>query len=152
MLFRSIIDQQVPFYQMVIHGSINYAGESINLSDDSVDQDMLLQYLEYGIAPRFTFSYEDSSNIKYTSSADKYSVQYTTWMEDAKNIYTELSGALNQVVYAKMIHHEVLESGLTKVEYDNGVTIYVNRTNKSITDDKVSVDAMSYQVTGGVAQ
>lgn len=147
-----IIDKQIPFYEMVVHGSVNYAGESINLSDTQIDQDLLLQYVEYGIAPRFTMSYEDSSNIKYTSSADKYSVLYTTWMDDAKSIYGELSTALDPVVDAQMTRHETLDSGLVKVEYSNGVTIYVNKTDEPITDDGVTVEAKDYQTTGGVAQ
>ena len=35
----NIVDETVPFYQMVIHGSIDYAGSPINLHDE---QDMPL--------------------------------------------------------------------------------------------------------------
>ncbi len=146
-----IVDEQVPFYEMVIHGSIDYAGESLNLMDKDVDEELLLTWIEYGVAPKFTMSYEDSSNIKYTSSADMYSVCYTTWMEDAQEIYRQLNAVLGKVQGAAMIHHEKLASGLVKVEYDNGVTIYINKTDKAITEGSVKVDAMSYQVTGGAA-
>lgn len=147
-----IIDEQIPFYEMVVHGSINYAGNSINLSDDPIDEDLILEYIEYGIAPRFTFSYEDSSKIKYTSSANKYSVQYKTWMEDAQYVYATLKEALKDVAQAKILSHKRLENGLVQVEYDNGVTIYVNRTDKAISLEGRTVDRMSYQVEGGAAQ
>lgn len=146
-----IIDEQIPFYEMVIHGSIDYTGESINLSDAYDRDKIILKYIEYGVAPRFTFSYEESSKIKYTSSADKYSIQYEVWMEDAVSIYEELSDALNPVVNSNMITHEVLESGLTKVSYDNGVVIYVNKTSNAITDEDVTVKASGYVVKGGVS-
>lgn len=144
-----IIDEQVPFYEMVVHGSINYAGNAINLSDNALDQEMLLQYIEYGIAPRFTLSYKDSSNIKYTSSSNKYSVKYETWLNDASDVYRELSKVLNQVAGAKITDHELLESGLVKVEYSNGIIIYVNKTEKNVSVGDISVDAMSYTVKGG---
>lgn len=146
-----IIDEQVPFYQMVIHGSIDYSGEALNLRDADIDDALLLTYIEYGCAPRFTFSWEDSSVMKYTSSADQYSTCYQTWMSDAVNVYQTINGALNQVQGAAMIHHEVTEGGLVRTEYDNGVSIYINKTDKSITEDGVTVDAMSYQVKGGKA-
>ena len=50
-----------------------------------------------------------------------------------------------------MVHHEVTDGGLVKTEYDNGVSIYINKTDKSITEGGVAVDAMSYQVKGGKA-
>ena len=145
-----IIDRQIPFYEMVIHGNIDYTGKPINLSDAYDKDNIVLQYIEYGVAPRFTFSYEDSSKIKYTSSAEKYSIQYKVWMEDAVSIYTELSGALNPVVNSNMISHEVLPSNLIKVRYDNGIVIYVNKTSNPITDDGVTVEATGYVVKEGV--
>ena len=89
-----IIDEQVPFYQMVIHGSIDYSGEALNLRDADIDDALLLTYIEYGCAPRFTFSWEDSSVMKYTSSADQYSTCYQTWMSDAVNVYQTINGCL----------------------------------------------------------
>ena len=89
--------------------------------------------------------------MKYTSSADQYSTCYQTWMSDAVNVYQTINGASNQVQGAAMIHHEVTEGGLVRTEYDNGVSIYINKTDKSITEDGVTVDAMSYQVKGGKA-
>lgn len=126
-----IIDEQVPFYQMVIHGSIDYSGEALNLRDADIDDALLLTYIEYGCAPRFTFSWEDSSVMKYTSSADQYSTCYQTWMSDAVNVYQTINGALNQVQGAGDDHHEVTEGGLVRTEYDNGVSIYINKTDKS---------------------
>ena len=147
-----IIDEQIPLYEMVIHGSIDYAGESLNLMDKDVDEEQILTLIEYGAAPKFTLSYEESDNIKYTSSADMYSVCYTTWMEDAKEIYRQLNDALSSVSGASMIHHEILESGLVEVKYDNGVTIYINKTDNAINAaGGVVVEAMSYQVAGGAA-
>ena len=146
-----IIDEQIPFYEMVIHGSIDYTGESLNLMDKDVDRELLLTWIEYGSAPKFTLSYEDSQNIKYTSSSDMYSVCYTTWLEDAYEIYDTLNDALSQVQGAKMLHHEMLENNVAKVVYDNGVTIYINKTDDAVTVNGVAVDAMSYKVLGGAA-
>lgn len=145
-----IIDEQIPFYQMVVHGSVDYTGEPLNLMNRDVDDELVLSWIEYGIAPRYTFSWEDSGQIKYTSSADRYSVNHSTWMDNALQVYSRVNEALSPVQGAAMIHHRVLENGLAVVEYDNGVTIYVNRTESPQTaEDGICVEAMSYVRTGG---
>ena len=144
-----IIDEQVPFYEMVIHGSISYSGEAFNLMDDDLDDDFVLNCIEYGIAPRFTLSYKDPSKMKYTSSADKYSVLYTTWLDKAKEMYGNINEALKDVDGSAMINHEKLDNGLIKVDYENGKTIYINKTSQDITVDGNTVKAKNYLKTGG---
>ena len=144
-----IIDEQVPFYEMVIHGSISYSGEAFNLMDDDLDDDFVLKCIEYGIAPRFTLSYKDPSKMKYTSSADKYSVLYTTWLDKAKEMYGNINEALKDVDGSAMINHEKLDNGLIKVDYENGKTIYINKTSQDITVDGNTVKAKNYLKTGG---
>lgn len=139
-----IIDEQIPFYEMVIHGSVNYTGSAINLNDTYNKDNIVLSYIEYGTAPRFLFSEKDSSNIKYTSSADKYSVQYSVWKEDAAEIYSRIAQALDPVAGSAMVSHETLSSGLKKIVYDNGVTIYVNHSEQDITENGITVKAGSY--------
>lgn len=139
-----IIDEQVPFYEMVIHGSISYSGEAFNLMDDDLDDDFVLNCIEYGIAPRFTLSYKDPSKMKYTSSADKYSVLYTTWLDKAKEMYGNINEALKDVDGSAMINHEKLDNGLIKVDYENGKTIYINKTSQDITVDGNTVKAKNY--------
>ena len=144
-----IIDEQVPFYEMVIHGSISYSGEAFYLMDDDLDDDFVLNCIEYGIAPRFTLSYKDPSKMKYTSSADKYSVLYTTWLDKAKEMYGNINEALKDVDGSAMINHEKLDNGLIKVDYENGKTIYINKTSQDITVDGNTVKAKNYLKTGG---
>lgn len=147
-----IVDEQIPFYEMVIHGSIDYTGEALNLMDQDADEELLLSWIEYGVSPRYMFSWEDSSNIKYTSSSDKYSVKYATWIEEAQDIYHQVNAALSPVQGVAMVHHERQDNGLAVVEYENGVTIYVNKTDLALTaEDGTKVGAMSYVTVGGAA-
>lgn len=146
-----IIDEEIPFYEMVIHGCIDYTGESINVSDSYDEQDVLLRMLEYGAAPHFTFSYEDSSNIKYTGLNDQYATYYKDWIDDAKSIYKELNGVLKNVTNSSMIGHEILESGVVKVSYDNGVILYINKNNTEASVDGQTIEPRNYRIEG-VAQ
>lgn len=143
-----IIDETVPFYEMLIHGYIDYAGSVINLSDTYEKSDIVLNLVENGAAPHFMFSWENSSDIKTTALNRFYSTSYENWKDDAVAIYNEVNGALKYVTGAAMIKHETLDSGVKAVTYSNGVVIYINTGNSDKTVNGVAVPAKGYLVGG----
>lgn len=143
-----IIDETVPFYEMLIHGYIDYAGSVINLSDTYEKSDIVLNLVENGAAPHFMFSWENSSDIKTTALNRFYSTFYENWKDDAVAIYNEVNGALKYVTGAAMIKHETLDSGVKAVTYSNGVVIYINTGNSDKTVNGVTVPAKGYLVGG----
>ena len=142
-----IIDEGIPFYQMVIHGCISYAGDSINLYSDYDKQDIILDCIETGSAPHFTFTYEEGSEMKYTGVNDVYSSTFANWTEDASEIYASVNEALSRVNGATIVKHES-ENGVAKVTYSNGVIIYVNHNDSQVTVDGIAISANSYEVGG----
>ena len=143
-----IIDEAVPFYEMLIHGYIDYAGSVINLSDTYDKADIVLSLVETGASPHFMFSYEHSSDIKQTALNRFYSTTYASWKDDAIAIYAEVNGALKYVQNAAITNHLILDSDLRAVIYDNGVIIYINTGNSDKTVDGITVPARSYQIGG----
>jgi hypothetical protein len=143
-----LVDEEIPFYEMVIHGCIDYTSGAINLSDTYDKQQIILRMIEFGMAPHFTLSYKDSSNIKYSALNVMYSTHYETWMEDAVDIYQQTNAVLSKVVNSKITEHTILDGGVRKISYDNGVVIYINYTNADATADNVSIPAMSYVTKG----
>lgn len=144
-----IIDQEIPFYEMVLHGYKSYAGNPLNLVSNYNHEDTLLKYIEYGVYPNFAISYQDSTKIKYTSSADLFAVQYTTWIDEICKLYRELNSVLGQVSSAKITDHTVLENGMVKITYSNGVMIYINYSEEILTDGEYEVDPSNFKVIGG---
>src|SRR5699024_11857689 len=60
----------IPFYQIVYHGLVDYAGQPINLSS-SPSEDML-KCLEYGAVPYYRFIYQPSSAMKETVRSEEH--------------------------------------------------------------------------------
>ncbi len=139
-----IVDDEVPFYEMVVHGCIDYAGESINLADDYIKEDTILRMIELGMAPHFGLSFEESSKIKYSSMNHYYSSQYDLWLEDAFEIYKETNEVLKDVTNSCIINHEILADKVTRITYDNGILIYVNRSEVDYSDNEVNIPAKGY--------
>lgn len=145
----------VPFMGSVLHGSVDFAGEAINLAGDY--QYTLLKTIENGASPYFIIAINNTSELKnYNDSlGDYYSVRYSIWVADMVKTYTQLNNALKDVTTAKIVAHEFLDKDrqVCAVTYSNGVKFYINYTlnaqtvthgDKTVTipaEDFVKVDA-----------
>jgi len=143
-----IVDETVPFYEMLIHGYIDYSGSAINLSDTYDGSDIILGLIEAGASPHFMFTYQSSSEIKDTGLNRFYSTQYDNWKGDAIGIYNEVNEALKHVKDAAIVNHEILKNDMRVITYSNGTKIYVNKGTADQTVDGVKVPAKSYRIGG----
>jgi hypothetical protein len=49
-----------------------------------------------------------------------------------------------------MVGHEILENGVRKVTYENGVVIYINRGSEDVSVDGITIPAKWYVKKAGV--
>lgn len=144
---QRIVDADVPFYEMVIHGYVNYTGEAINMSDDY--RTTFLKSIESGAGLRYLWIYADNSVLKETEYDNLYAVSYQTWLDSAVSDYNELKAVLSGLGDKTISLHEILADGVTKTVYEDGTTIYVNYNKESVDIDKVSVPAKGYLAIKG---
>lgn len=142
----TIVDEDIPLYEMIVHGSIDYCGAVYNLEDISDDRIQILNMIEYGAAPHFVFTWDETSEMKYSGLNNLYSTTFTTWVDTAASVYAEVNECLRQVAGETIVSHEILQSDVRKVTYSNGITIYVNYSQRSVTADGVQIPAMGYAV------
>lgn len=143
----SIIDQMVPFYQIAIHGAVEYTGMSINLSDDW--QTELLRCAEYGAGLNFTFMAEDGKILQDTLHSDLYGAGYEAWRGNAAALINEYQQAMRGLGNQRITGHEALSEDVRVTEYENGARVYVNYGAQDYQAEGVTVPARSYQVTRG---
>ncbi|MBQ8684142.1 MAG: hypothetical protein IJ518_06485 [Clostridia bacterium] len=143
----SVSDRSVPFYQMVVHGSVAYSTEPANLFYDYDAQ--VLKLIEYGYMPYFKLTYERSEGLKSTTSNTLFSSYYAAYLDKAEALYTVLSGDLGQVWDAYMTAHEALGETLFCTTYSNGVRVYVNYSSEAVEVDGITIPALGYVVQEG---
>lgn len=119
-----IADRAVPFYQMVVHGYITYAGTPLNLSYD-YETDWL-RMVEYGGVPHFQLMAADGSAIKNTDYDMYCSNHFDSWRDTVLELYHRADQVLAPVQDAVMTKHEQLTDTLVKISYGNGRIVYVN--------------------------
>lgn len=139
-----LVDENIPLYEMIVHGCIDYCGGVYNLTDAGNDREQILTMLEYGAAPHFLFTWQETSAMKYSAMNSDYSTAFATWSEMAAKVYAEVNAVLRQVSGEQMISHEVLPNGVRKVGYGNGITIYINYSGEELEADGLSIPALGY--------
>ena len=143
-----IVDEDIPLYEMIIHGSISYSSDLLNFYDEENMTELVLNLIEYGAAPHYVFTWEESSEMKGTALNRYYATTYDVWKQEAFEIYGQVNEALKYVSDAKMIRHEILENDVRVITYDNGVVIYINYSEKAQKVDGMEIPAESYRLEG----
>ena len=140
-----IIDADIPLYEMIIHGSINYAGNLLNFNDNEDKTDIVLRMIEYGASPHYAFTWAEANKMKYTGLSHYYNSSFAVVKHEAADIYGQVNAALKYVNGALMIDH-VTMGDVRAVTYDNGVTIYVNYGHADVTLDGVTIPARGWSM------
>ena len=136
-------DENVPFYEIVYKGLVSMSTSDINALTNQ--QSLLLKAVESGVGISFAVAEEYTTDV--FNSINKISYVYnenelTKSVEELKN--KGFIDYFNAVKNAKIINHEILENGVRKTVFDNGVTVYVNYTDKSVSVDGNNIEASSY--------
>lgn len=120
----NLVDEEVPFLQMVLHGFLDYAGEPVNLAVDPAES--VLRAAQTASGLYFLLVWEDPSVLKDTEYAHFLSVEWEYWGPQAAAIYQEYNEALGDLAGERIWAHEKLGPDLTITWFANGDAVVVN--------------------------
>ncbi|MBQ8953130.1 MAG: hypothetical protein IJ048_03355 [Clostridia bacterium] len=140
----SIVDEDVPFYQIALHGRVDYASESLNMTGDW--QTTLLRSAEYGAGLAFTFMGAPADVL-----VDTHYTQYTGTSWEAVGgeavaalvKYREDMRGLNS---QRITGHTYLAENVARTTYEDGTLVYVNFGYEDYRFGRRIVPARSYLV------
>jgi hypothetical protein len=142
----TIIDETIPFYQIAIHGYVNYAGEALNLTRDYKEE--LLKSVEYGAGLYFVFMDSDATKLQNTYYTEYYGANFEAWQEKMFTIYTKYEKELGMTYNQRIVNHEYLDTGVSLTTYADKTKVYVNYNYEDYNvDNGVKVPARDYLVT-----
>lgn len=138
------IDEEIPFMSMVLKGILPMYSDYVNFEANK--SQFFLQMIEAGVYPSFYLTYENSSALIYTNSSDLYSTEYKTYSDVIVAYDKEMREISSKLGKAHIVKRTKSDAGMVSVTYDNGIVIYINYTSKELTENGVTVPAMSYKV------
>ncbi|MBQ8926830.1 MAG: hypothetical protein IJ055_00970 [Oscillospiraceae bacterium] len=125
-----VFDEDVPFYQIVLHGVLPYSGTAINGSADS--DAAFLTSVATGCDPAYDMIYAEASDLKDTSLEAYYYSHYAFWSEEAAREYGIASKVLSAVSDQTITGYE-RNDDTSVTTYSDGTKIVVDYTEKTIT-------------------
>lgn len=135
----------VPFFSMVLHGAVNYAGKPTNMAS-SMDEE-ILHIIENGASPFFVLAYRNQSALKESKTlSDYYAVSYSHWKQDIIDVYNELNAVLGGLQNATYNSHIYLNA-----ERVPGVAEF-ETTRDKIIEDVQKLFAAEEQAAAALAQ
>ncbi len=142
----SMTQEDVPFLQMVLHGSSILYGDAVNLAANA--DEYLLRSIEYGVYLHYQLTACESSRVKNTELTTNYSSGYADWKAPMLEAYASEREALAPVADALMTGHRRIAGGVYRTDYGNGVRIYVNYNGSDVSVEDGIVPAGSFLVAG----
>ncbi|MCM1188944.1 MAG: DUF5696 domain-containing protein [bacterium] len=139
-----LIDDAVPFYEMVLHGYRDYTGEPVNLSGDV--NTMLLKSVEAGAGLSFEWICGDNSLLKNTEFDGLYSVGFQDWKDTAVLSWSRVNEAMGDLRSLRIIGHERPQTGVTCTVYEDGTRVIVNYNKYEVTYQGNTVKAQDFLV------
>lgn len=137
--------QSIPFYQMVVHGSVDYTGRAGNLSPD-LEREMLY-WVEYGYTPYFELTARSAEALMYTDYQTLFTARFDAWRDRINTVMARLTeGGYFQVAGAYMLSNETLSPGVKRVLYDNGLAVYVNYNDTPRQADGLEIPALDFLI------
>jgi len=122
---------EVPFYQLVTHGYIEYSGIAMNLSSDK--QLSLLRSVEYGALPHYFGIYAQSAELNRSILDGMFSANYLDWLDTAAAQAAQTGDLYTHIRGQRMTGHEQIADGIFKTSYENGVIVTVDYNTRSFT-------------------
>lgn len=120
----NIIDSEIPFYQIVLHGMVDMTGESQFISNDrSVNY---LKAIETGNQLLYTGMASSSAEIVDTDYDYLYGTDFDLWIDDALNKYKEYYPLLEKIYNSKIAEHSEIQDNVFRTVYENGIKVIVN--------------------------
>lgn len=141
----TILDEEVPFYQLAIHGFVNYTGDPLNVCGN--EEEELLESAEYGAGLSFSLMRETAFALQKTLYTEYYASDFATAHDRMMEIYNRYNSELGHVFNQQMVDHEKLSENLSCTVYEDGTKVYVNYSyTDAQTPDGVTVPARDYKV------
>lgn len=126
-----IFNEDIPFYQLVMHGIVPYSTTAVNADADS--ETLLLMAAATGSYLSYDMIYEETSTLKDTEYDVLYYANYRNWAETAAAEYDLLKPIYEDTADSTITGYTVENSGdLVTTEYSNGTVVQVDFAARTI--------------------
>lgn len=139
-----MIDESIPFYQMVVRGNIAISSAALNMTVDYHRQ--YLKGLETGTNMSYTWIAGDVLSLVETDYNDLVSSGFDYWIDTAVEEYVGAKKIMELTAGKAIIGHRKVAEDIFETTYDGGIRVYVNYSDSEYTEGTIVIAARGYAV------
>ncbi len=140
-------DDLIPFMSTVLNGVMPLYSSYLNFN--SIGDTGLLKLIDFGIYPSFILSDQPTSRLKNTDISYFYTTEFDRWEESIIDDYAFIAEAMTPTLNATLLSRDVIEQGVVKKVFDNGVIQYINYQSRPVQIDGIEIDARNVTTLRG---
>ena len=148
-----IIDYEVPFYQMVMHGFIEFSGSPVNIQPNPNPRRALLNSIATGASPRFTLTGQPTRLLQFSPHERLQSTLYENWLDTAIEYYLIFNEIFKDLRTERIVDFKnlggTIGNNITVTTFSNGTKIYVNNTSEIFIKDDLTIMPFDFYVVVG---
>ena len=137
-----IFDEDVPFYQALLHGYVPYTTRSITQTPNPGVT--YLTAVESGSQLQYNAIHANSGDLFDTEYNYLYGSTWTLWKDTAAKQYAEYQPLLEKVHDQEIVNHAQVAENVFVTEYQNGVKVAVNYNAQDVVVEGNTVPAQSF--------
>lgn len=143
----TVLDESIPFYEMVFSGLRPLYGPSVNTTADP--QKSLLQSIAYGVGPCFSLLYEYDLDLAESGAQGLYTSVYAGNRDFIVDTVVRCQDYYQAINGAVLTEWRRDASGYTETRFDNGVIVYTNSTDTDVETPAGPLKSMQFMFTTG---
>ncbi len=137
-----IFDEDVPFYQAVLHGYVPYTTKSVTQTPHP--EVTYLTAVEGGSQLKYNAMYADCGDLFETEYNYLYGSTWSLWKDTAAKQYAAYQPLLEKVHDQEITGHAQVAKNVFVTEYQNGVKVAVNYNDTEVVVEGQTVPALGF--------
>lgn len=141
-----VLDESIPFYQMVFHASRPMYSSAINLSENMQKEIMLCAAGGSGLGFALSSEYVSEANDA------QYNKLYGTLYKNNQALIqqalsnNQFADYYEKVADSVIVKYEILENGVSATHYENGVVLYANHNPEAVATPVGVLEGYAFKV------
>lgn len=132
----------VPFYQIVLSGSVSYAAQPLNLTGDW--ERSILKAAETGAGLFCKWMFAENSVLYDTTQTDLFALHYGTWIDDVAGRVKDYQERMRGIAGQAIVSHTKISDTVYRTVFENGAMVYVNYGKSDASVDGKTIKAGDY--------
>ena len=127
----------IPFYQLVASELAQLSSSAVNFTADP--EQSILKAMEYGMAPAFFLSYEDTEALHDSNANWMYCGAFEQYQNQIADVCREYGEILEIISQTPLVSHNRITNDIIVTEYASGAKVYINYSDKAVVQDGVEI-------------